>query len=150
MPTMRFGASKSNIAFWIAGSCTVAAALASSRNSIGAREHAEARIDADEEIDRPDIALDAAELHAFDLARDRAELASRVDLHLDAAAGGLLDLLLVEFDELMLRLVHRRGAELHDEIGGRRRRGQREQCQRRRGGKRPALEGAKVDCACEH
>ena len=81
-------------------------------------EHAEARIHADEEIDRADIALDAAELNALDLAWNRAELASRVDLHLDAAAGGFLDFFLVEFDELMLRLVHRRGAEFHDEIGG--------------------------------
>jgi len=65
------------------------------------------------------IAAHAAELHAFDLARDRAELAVRIDLHFDPAARGLLDLLLVELEELMLPLVHRRCAEFHDEIGSR-------------------------------
>ena len=48
-------------------------------------EDAEARIDADEEVDRADVALDVAELYAFDLARDGTELAVRIDLHLDAA-----------------------------------------------------------------
>ena len=108
----------------------VAAALASLAEQHRRREHAEARIDADEEIDRADIALDVAELHAFDLARDRAELARRIDLHLDAAAGRFLDLFLVEFEELMLPLVHGGGAHFHDEIGGVRRRGRREAWQR--------------------
>ncbi len=84
-------------------------------------EHAKTWIDADEEIYRPDIALDIAELHAFDLARDRTELACRIDLHLDAPARSLLEFFFVEFNELMLRLVDRRGAELHDEIRRRRR-----------------------------
>ena len=122
MPTMRLGVARSSMAFSIAGSWMVAAAL-TSRKSNGGAEHAEARIDADEEIDRAGIALDVAELHAFDLARDRAELARRIDLHLDAAAGRLLDFFLVEFEELMLPLVHGGAAHFHDEIGGVRRRG---------------------------
>jgi hypothetical protein len=81
-------------------------------------EHAVARIDADKKIDRTDVALDAAELHAFDLARNGTKLTGRINLHLDPAAGGFFDLFLVELDELMLRLVDRRGAEFHDEIGG--------------------------------
>jgi hypothetical protein len=84
-------------------------------------EHAKTWIDADEEIHRPDIALDIAELHAFDLARDRPKLARRIDLHLDALARSLLEFFFVEFNELMLRFVNRRGAELHDEIRRRRR-----------------------------
>src|SRR5947207_2456890 len=84
-------------------------------------EHAKTWIDADEEIHRPDIALDIAELHALDLARDRAELACRIDLHLDAPARRLLEFFFVEFNELMLRLVDRRSAEPHDEIRRRRR-----------------------------
>jgi hypothetical protein len=62
--------------------------------------------------------LDIAKLHTLNLARDRAELARRIDLHFDAAARCVLDLLLIEFDELMLRFVDGRGADLHDEIGG--------------------------------
>ena len=84
-------------------------------------EDAEARIDADEEIHRPDIALDISELHTFDLARDRPELACRIDLHLDAPARSLLEFFFVEFNELMLRLVDRRSAELHDKVRRRRR-----------------------------
>ena len=44
------------------------------------RHHLEALIDADEEFRRQDRALDRAELRAFDLPRDRAELARRIDL----------------------------------------------------------------------
>jgi hypothetical protein len=83
-------------------------------------EHAETRIDADKKVDRSDIALDIAELDAFDLARDRAELARWIDLDLDAAIRGFLDLVLVEFDELVLGLVDRGSAELHYKIRGRR------------------------------
>ena len=82
-------------------------------------ENAIARLKADVEIDRSDIALDGAELHAFDLARDRSELAGRINLHLDAAARSLLQGFLVEFHELMLRFVDGRGAEFHDVFGGR-------------------------------
>ena len=113
------------------------------------REHAEARIDADEEIDRPDIALDIAELDAFDFARDRAELACRIDLHLDAAAGGLLDFFLVELDELVLGLVDRRGAELHDEVGGVRRDGRQQAAKGCDNGTSRAY--ARIDAAdCRH
>src|SRR5437588_10489350 len=94
-------------------------------------EHAKTWIDADEEIHRTDITLDIAELDALDLARDRTELACRIDLHLDATAGGLLEFFFVEFNELMLRLVDRRSAELHDKIGRRRRK------RRRAPGERP-------------
>lgn len=92
-------------------------------------EHAKARIDADKKVDRSDIALDIAELDAFDLARDRAELARRIDLHLDAAAGRLLDFFLVEFEELMLPLVHGGAAHFHDEIRGLSRRARRKACE---------------------
>src|SRR5438874_12780151 len=69
------------------------------------------------------IALNIAKLHALDLARDGAELARRVDLDFDAALRGFLDFVFVEFYELVLGLVDRRGAELHNEIrGGRRNR----------------------------
>ena len=108
------------------------------------REHAEARIDADEEIDRADIALDGAELHALDLGRDRPKLARRVDLHLDTAVGSLLDLLLVELDELVLGLIDRRGAEFQDEVGGGRRNGQRDRAERQGGGERQAFAGAEI------
>ena len=54
-------------------------------------QHFEALIDADEEFRRNDRGLDRTELRAFDLPRDRAELARRKDLGLDAAAGILLD-----------------------------------------------------------
>ncbi len=57
----------------------------------GRRHHFEAFIDADEEFRRNDRSLDGAELHPLDLARDRAELARRVDLALDASAGIPLD-----------------------------------------------------------
>jgi hypothetical protein len=60
-------------------------------------EYAVARLQADVEIDRPDVALDGAELHAFDLTRDRPELARGIDLHLDAATRRLFERLLVVF-----------------------------------------------------
>jgi len=82
-------------------------------------EHAETGIDPNKKIDRSDIALDIAELDAFDLARDRAELACRIDLDFYTAVGGFFDLVLVEFDELVLGLVDSRGAEFHHKIRGR-------------------------------
>src|SRR5262249_38330013 len=81
-------------------------------------EHSEARIDADEEIDRSDIALDIAELHAFNLARYRPELAGGIKLHFDTPARSLFQLFFIELDELVLRLVDGRSAELHDEVRG--------------------------------
>src|SRR5215471_3334491 len=81
-------------------------------------EHAKTGIDPNKKIDRADIALDIAELDAFDLARDRAELARRIDLDFDTAVRGFFDLVLVEFDELVLGLVDSRGAEFHHKIRG--------------------------------
>ena len=94
--------------------------------------HFVAGVDADQKFGRTDIALNGAELNALDLARDRPQLARRINLALDAAAGILLD----HGDEilapLMLRLVDRGGAELHHislVLGARRivRRGERQQ-----------------------
>jgi len=78
-----------------------------------------ARLKADIEVDRTDIALDGAELYAFDLAWDRSELARRINLHLDAAAGSLLQRIFVELDVLVLGLVDGRGTEFHDVFGRR-------------------------------
>ena len=83
-------------------------------------EDAKARIDADVEVGRPDIGFDRAELQPVDHARDRSELAARIDADLDPPAGGLLDGLLVELDVLVLRFVERGGPEFHHEIGRRR------------------------------
>ena len=55
------------------------------------RQHLKAFIDADKKLRRNDRALDGAELRAFDLARDRAKLARRVEFDFDPAAGVLLD-----------------------------------------------------------
>ena len=52
----------------------------------GRSHHLVALIDADKEFRRNDCHLDRPELRAFDLSRDRAELARRVNLALDAAA----------------------------------------------------------------
>ena len=49
--------------------------------------HFEALVEADQKFRRYDLALDRAELHAFGLTRDRAQLACRIDFGLDAAAG---------------------------------------------------------------
>ena len=67
--------------------------------------HFEALVDADEEFRRNDRALDGAELRALDLPRDRAELARRIDLGLDAAARILLDRRGEILGELMWRVV---------------------------------------------
>src|SRR4029077_19257302 len=103
---------------------------------------------------RAAIGLDGAELHALDLARDRPELAVRIDLHLNAAAGRLLDLFLVEFEELMLALVHGGAAEFHHEIGGgrrggRRETGERERCGRGRDGVKLSGHFPPKDCWCD-
>ena len=57
----------------------------------GRGHHLEALVDADKKLRRNDGDLDRAELHALDLPRNRAQLARRIDLALDAAAGILLD-----------------------------------------------------------
>jgi hypothetical protein len=57
--------------------------------------------------------LNGAELGAFDLPRDRAQLARRIDFGLDAAAGLLVDQGGVILGELVQRLVQRRERNLH-------------------------------------
>jgi len=54
-------------------------------------QYLKALVDPDEELRRNDRALDGAELRTFDLPRDRAELACRIDLGFDAASGLLFD-----------------------------------------------------------
>jgi hypothetical protein len=92
------------------GRCIVAIAKQDRR-----AEHAVALVDADVEIGRADEAFDGPELQPFDLPGDRPELALRIDLDLDASAAALLDLLLVDLDVFVLRLVDGRGAEFHRE-----------------------------------
>src|ERR1700722_1451530 len=79
------------------------------------RQHFEALVDADEEFRRRRCDLDGAELGTFDLPWDRAELARRIDLALDAAAGILLDQGGKILGELMRRIVDGRQRDLHDE-----------------------------------
>src|ERR1700735_30401 len=57
----------------------------------GSGHHLETLVDADEEFRRNDRSLDGTELYAFDLTRDRAQLARRIDLTFDAAARIPLD-----------------------------------------------------------
>ena len=72
-----------------------------------------------QEFRRPYPALDRSELHALDLPRNRAELARRINLCLDAAAGILLHRGGETFQPFVLRVVDRGGAQLHDDgIGG--------------------------------
>jgi hypothetical protein len=77
------------------------------------RHHLETLVDPDEELRRNHRALNGAELHPLDLARDRAELARGVDLGLDAATGIPLDGGGVVLRELVRRIVDRRGGDLH-------------------------------------
>src|SRR5262249_1356624 len=70
--------------------------------------------DADQEFGRADPRLDRAELDAFDLTRNRAELARRINLALDASAGILLDRSRESLEPLVLGIVDGGGAELHD------------------------------------
>src|SRR6516164_7639026 len=57
----------------------------------GSGHHLETFVDADTEFRRKDSDLDGVELRALYLARYRAQLAVRIDLGLDAAAGILFD-----------------------------------------------------------
>jgi len=52
-----------------------------------------------------DGAVDRAELNAFDLARNRSQLARRIDLRLDPAAGVLFDGRRIALCELVQRIV---------------------------------------------
>ena len=95
------------------GSCGEALRLGQRVDQAGRRHHLEALVDAGIEFRRRDHALDGAELRAFDLPRDRAELARRIDFGLDAAAGLLVDQGGVILGELVQRLVERRERNLH-------------------------------------
>ena len=77
------------------------------------RHHLEALVDADEKFGRHDRALDRAELRALDLPRNRAQLARRIDLGLDAAAGILLQRRRIVFGEYVARIVEGRQADFH-------------------------------------
>src|ERR1700683_83798 len=76
-------------------------------------QHLVAIVDTDQKLGWADIALNRAELHAFDLARYWPELACRVDLAFDPAAGILFHHGGEPLAPLVLRLVNGRGAELH-------------------------------------
>ena len=87
----------------------------------GRRQHLETLIDADQKLRCDDLALDGAELHAFGLALDRAQLARRIDFDLDAADGILLDRGGVVLGVLMQNVVERRQRDLHHDglvVGG--------------------------------
>ena len=90
-----------------------ALALGHGLDESGGRQHLEALVDADQKFGRNDQALDGAELHALGLPLYRAQLARRIDLGLDAAAGILLDRGGVVFRVLMRRVVERRQRYLH-------------------------------------
>ena len=79
----------------------------------GRRHHLEALVDADKEFRRNERALDGAELGAFDLSRNRAELARRINLGFDAAAGILLQRSGISLGEEIARIVERRQRHLH-------------------------------------
>src|ERR1700685_602887 len=79
------------------------------------RHHFETLVDADEEFRRHGRDLDGAELRAFDLPRDRAELACRIDLALDTPAGIFLDQGSKILGKLMRRIVDGRQRDLHHE-----------------------------------
>jgi len=81
--------------------------------STRSRHHLEPVVDADEELGRKNGALDRAELRAFDLPRDRAELARGINLRLDPAAGVFLDRGGVVLGELVGRIVQGRKRYLH-------------------------------------
>ena len=66
-------------------------ALRGGRDETRSGQHFEAFVDTDEELGRNNGALDRAELRAFDLTRDRTQLARRIDLDLDAAPRILFD-----------------------------------------------------------
>ena len=94
-----------SISFNTAGSAASALAVLERIDQPRRRHHLEALVDADEELRRNDRGLDGAELHAFDLPRNRAQLARRIDLALDAAARILLDRGGEILGELMRRIV---------------------------------------------
>ncbi len=87
--------------------------LAAGKQS-GRAQRLVALIDADEKFRRPDPTLDRPELRAFDLPGNGAELARRIDFALDPAAGILLDRRRKTLQPFLLRIVERRGAQLHD------------------------------------
>ena len=75
--------------------------------------HLEALVHADEELGRDERALDGAELRTLDLPGDRAQLARRIDLGLDAAAGLLVDRGRDVVGDLVARCLQGRKRDLH-------------------------------------
>jgi hypothetical protein len=66
-------------------------ALGHGADQAGCSQYFEALVDANKKLRRNDCTLNGTELGTFDLPRDGAELARRINLDLDAAAGVLLD-----------------------------------------------------------
>src|SRR5580692_5708817 len=75
--------------------------------------HLEALVNADEKLGRNDRRLDRAELYAFDLPRNRAELARRINLGLDASSRQPLDRGAEILGKLMRRIVKRWSCDFH-------------------------------------
>ena len=86
-----------------------------------------ALVDADQKFGRAAPALDRGELHALDLPRNGAELACRIDLGLDPAAGILFHRGGKALEPLVLGVVQRGGGELHGDGRGALGRGRRRQ-----------------------
>ena len=105
-PCRPLSAPRPSISLRTAGSAARRWPSAMRIDEAGRRHDLEALVDADQKFRRNDQALDRAELHAFDLPLRRAQLARRIDLDLDAAAGILLDRGRVILGELRAR--HRR------------------------------------------
>jgi hypothetical protein len=77
-------------------------------------QHFVAFVDPSQKLGRSDIALNGTKLHAFDLPRNRSQLACRINLAFDSAAGVLFDHGDKPLAPLVLRFVDRGSAKLHD------------------------------------
>src|ERR1700722_2451915 len=77
------------------------------------RHHVEPLVDTDKELGWNHSALDRAELRAFDLPRDRAQLARVINFSLDPAARIPLDRGSIVLGELVGRIVYGRKSYLH-------------------------------------
>ncbi len=83
-------------------------------NEARGRQHFIAFVDPSQKLGRSDIPLNRAELHAFDLPRNRSQLACRINLAFDSAAGVLFDHSDKPLAPLVLRFIDRGSAKLHD------------------------------------
>jgi hypothetical protein len=83
------------------------------RDESRGRQNFETLIDAGQKCRRNDLTLDCAELHAFSLSRDRAQLARGIDFGLDAPARILLDRGSTVPGVLVQSVVERRKRYLH-------------------------------------